>query len=485
MRKHRLSHFKWLIFVEAFICCAFYSCINDDWLTETATHSKSKNEELTVAVARQWYESQYAPVVTMRSSPSDPTERLLKPDWTSAKERNRMRYEVVETQIRVKGNHLVVDEETNQKWQPSVQAKFVRNLSRMVILQDKKTKKNRSFIMTFIGSYEYLQRTRTFNKNSYLYREPDFDGAVMFYELNGSFINGWKYSNGRIVATISKLSKNTVPTTRAMVESCTERCYTYHDQICDDYVSIEDDAEYGSGWVVGHTCIPVSYQECYNECSYYDDGVDDNSDNNWNGNYPPGGAGSTDNNNNQKPEPDIKSCTNINQVKQTIPAKLKALGINLDGINITEKEECTSNLRAENGNIIVCTQFYNRPLNDQVAMFGHEVFHIRNHNTTKSWPDPEPINPPIYLGDPPKDIYEHIKAKFSDYYTGELLEFYIKDFITTSTTILPEYYSSEIEAYTYEKEIFTNVSDEYAIEREYSLWQNQQKYQVAKDHFKQ
>ena len=34
-------------------------------------------------------------------------------------------------------------------------------------------------MMTFVGTYEYLKKTRTIGKNGYLYRQPDFSGAVL------------------------------------------------------------------------------------------------------------------------------------------------------------------------------------------------------------------------------------------------------------------------------------------------------------------
>lgn len=35
-------------------------------------------------------------------------------------------------------------------------------------------------MMTFVGTYEYLRKTRAIGNNGYLYRQPDFSGAVLF-----------------------------------------------------------------------------------------------------------------------------------------------------------------------------------------------------------------------------------------------------------------------------------------------------------------
>lgn len=80
---------------------------------------------------------------------------------------------------------------------PGMKSKFIRNTAKIVVEKDKLTGRIRSFVMIFIGSYDYLKKTKSMGKNTYLYRQPDFDGSVLFYEINGTFINGWKYEKGK------------------------------------------------------------------------------------------------------------------------------------------------------------------------------------------------------------------------------------------------------------------------------------------------
>lgn len=256
---------------------------------------KNKNEELTIATAKEWYQNHYAPVVTTRSSIMSSIDRMMKPYWEKAKESNRKRYEVVEIPIKTKGGHLILDAETSNHWSPGTSSGFIRNTAKIVIEKDKQTGRTRSFVMIFVGSYNYLQKTHTMGKNSYLYRQPDFEGSVLFYEVNGVFINGWHYEKGKIVAMISpKVDRMFAGSTqsRALVEDCTEYCYTSYDQVCDEDTWAEEDDEYGFSFGTTVSCHDESETICTEVCNYYDDGQDYNEweDDNWEEDSPAGGS---------------------------------------------------------------------------------------------------------------------------------------------------------------------------------------------------
>ena len=113
-----------------------------------------------------------------------------------------------------------------------------------------------------------MKKSKRMGRNSYLYRETNFDGKVLFFEPNGGLINGWKYRNGKIVAKIMPLSEDAkFIITRGWVEECyTETDYELTEE-CHDEVSIEPDEEFGDAWVVEHVCdevwTPIEYQVCY------------------------------------------------------------------------------------------------------------------------------------------------------------------------------------------------------------------------------
>lgn len=286
---------KWTIPLFTFTILVIIACteqlFHEEW---TSTSKRSKNSELTIAAARKWYEEHYKPVVTTRSSDYDATERLMRPIWKMARERNRQRYEVVEIPIQSKGHHIIIDKETSNIWKPRDKSDFVRNAAKIVILHDKETQITKSFIMIFVGTYNYLLKIGAMGKNSYLYREPDYEGAVLFYDLNGSFCNGWKYEKGKITATISPRNNiqpdnltNSINKTRAKTLECHDVCFTYYDEECFQEGFVDEDPEFGMGFGVLAGCYPVSYEECYEECNYTDDGS--NTDENWDSDNPIGG----------------------------------------------------------------------------------------------------------------------------------------------------------------------------------------------------
>ena len=182
MRKSKRKHL--LFALLALLSIGFYACYDgEDWGGQSGTHRVSprkRNKQLTTSVARQWYESHYDPVVSVstRSGGDDEMPALIKPKWAHATERNRGRYEVVQMPILTQARRMIVDEETRFHFDELRAQKKLRNSTHLVIMKDLKTGHVRSFISIFVGSYEYLKNTKRMSRNSYLYREKEFDGKV-------------------------------------------------------------------------------------------------------------------------------------------------------------------------------------------------------------------------------------------------------------------------------------------------------------------
>lgn len=230
----------------------------------------NKNEELTMPIAKLWFENNYTPVITTRTISGE--EWLCKPRWDEAEEYNRMQYEVVETPIYTHGAYLILDNDTESHWQSDKKQSYIRNNAHLVVLLNKKTKETKSFIMVFIGTYEYLKNTRTIGKNNYLYRQPDFSGSVFFYEVNGSFINGWKYSEGKITASLSKITDlkkeaNSSNVATRSSDGCQEICYPIYGPSCDGGQTGMDDMEFGTGDSSPHCPTVLLGYECIEDCN--------------------------------------------------------------------------------------------------------------------------------------------------------------------------------------------------------------------------
>ena len=327
---------KWRILAYISVLGMLFACADQMLLDNenpAVRQAKNKNQELTVSVARQWFESKYTPVVPTRSV--DGTERLQKPYWEKAKEHNRKRYEVVETPILSQGVHVVMDRETAAYWESGMKSDFIRNTIRMVVLRDKKKGTTRSFIMTFVGTLEYLKKTRTIGKNSYLYRQPDFSGSVLFHELDGTFMNGWRYSEGKIVATLSAISNDEQQAmdtlgvqTRAEVEVCYESCFPVFEDDC-TYSYVETgDLESGIVLEIEENCVPkYKGDDCVKDCYWEDDGSDDEEEDDWWKDYPSGGAIIPPNtgNNNTNTSPKAKNIFRNSNMTETNWAALERM----------------------------------------------------------------------------------------------------------------------------------------------------------------
>uniref|UniRef100_UPI00214D8383 hypothetical protein n=1 Tax=Parapedobacter tibetensis TaxID=2972951 RepID=UPI00214D8383 len=69
-----------------------------------------------------------------------------------------------------------------------------------MVHKDLRSGHTRSFLMVFVGTYAYLRNGGKISKNSYFKRDPAFEGDVLFYKLDGTLINGWRYRGGKIVS---------------------------------------------------------------------------------------------------------------------------------------------------------------------------------------------------------------------------------------------------------------------------------------------
>jgi hypothetical protein len=59
--------------------------------------------------------------------------------------------------------------------------------------------------MSVVGDKHYLEGKRfKMSDNTYLKRDKDLSGLVLFHDLSGAFVNGWMYCDGQITNSITK-----------------------------------------------------------------------------------------------------------------------------------------------------------------------------------------------------------------------------------------------------------------------------------------
>ena len=94
------------------------------------------------------------------------------------------------------------------------------NVTRLIVKQNRKTGETFGFKMRMAPTLDFLlSNGGSLHTNTYLHRDNRLSGIVMFYTLDGRFMNGWRYRDGEIVAAlVSKMVVDAedvgTPTTR-------------------------------------------------------------------------------------------------------------------------------------------------------------------------------------------------------------------------------------------------------------------------------
>lgn len=281
--KHAVKYIIGKVAALAALLLALPTCTQEERETDLPSRPKGSNENLTVVVAKQWFEHRangaayHLPAT--RSTNGFPFGNILRPWYAKGREATRTRYETVEFPLLLRGGQVMIDNETRQRWNPEIPDPLIRNNVKLVILYDRQKRKTRCFIMVFVGTYDYLHNnSESFGLNSYLYRQADFSGHVFFYNLKGKFLNGWEYADGEIKATLSPkmegmeefTSKDSdlSPLTRAASDDCMDLCtYTLYNACYEEGFTYTD-PELGPGFGVAAGCVPVTVEHCTVRCDH-------------------------------------------------------------------------------------------------------------------------------------------------------------------------------------------------------------------------
>jgi len=285
MRKEKIKRGIWHLGSFLLLGVLLYSCLQDDWMTNSGRKKngviKGKNHDLTVAVARNWYESiNQTPMVTTRSAVTN-FELVSKLDWKRAIENRKGDFEVVEVPLLSRKGTMLMDRETSEKFSSEADRKKIRNVFRMVIIKNIRTGDMTHFVMYIVGTYDYLKKVKRINKNSYLYRDPHLSGSVYFYSPEGNLVNGWKYEDGKIVGSIHQGTEEGM---KMQADAKTRSGYDcYMDYVivttneCDGFGY--EDPEYGAGggiecteieeWELQEVCLPNEGDEDYDYSEWY------------------------------------------------------------------------------------------------------------------------------------------------------------------------------------------------------------------------
>ncbi len=173
------------------------------------------NKDKEIEEAKRWYDATRPEEVSFRSSNSveNASSIEVKPDWEQAYVRANKKEKTVETNLFMKGEIYFVQPENKQKFEETHDERYMRSHTRLVVKTELSSGAKDAFLMTIIPSVEYLELTdfKAFDNNSYIGRDKQFTGRILYHNLEGEFVNGWVYKNGRITHSLKRVQPNEDP----------------------------------------------------------------------------------------------------------------------------------------------------------------------------------------------------------------------------------------------------------------------------------
>lgn len=158
--------------------------------------------QLSVAGARAWYKAHKPDLIGLKSGSKETKVKYLKPDWENAVKIENEKLEAVETGIMSQGGWGFATQESHREWERTGTFGYMASVSKLIVLRNKEKGEMVSFVMTIAGDKAYLERNKfDVRKNNYLQKDKDFSGFVFFHNLEGKFVNGWRFTEGKATHT--------------------------------------------------------------------------------------------------------------------------------------------------------------------------------------------------------------------------------------------------------------------------------------------
>lgn len=227
---------------------------------------------LTIEQAKTWYQSTKSePFITLKSSKADKIS-ICDPDWKKAFTSSNDFYDVVETPIRSQTHFGFSTQESFDLSKKKNEPGYLTSLSRFVVQKNRVNQHIVGFIMTIIGETDYLKSKKfRLTNNSYLKMDKDFSGYVLYNDLNGKFVNGWLYKNGKLSGKVKLISPNQ---SSIRMKSTAEACTDVYFVVTTTYTPWE--IENGELYIYSSYDVTTEtywYSYCYNTSG--DGGYDD------------------------------------------------------------------------------------------------------------------------------------------------------------------------------------------------------------------
>ncbi|TXJ28249.1 MAG: hypothetical protein E6Q24_05570 [Chitinophagaceae bacterium] len=219
MRQNSLSQI-WLFFLIAF---SVLSCQKSDQ-TLVTDGAKENTTGLSVSEAKNWFTAN-----KVSNRPADARKSNTKfdnpiPNWDKAVKAEDRDWYVVEASVDFNkpigfSAHAVSSENSGQ----------VNSKTSLLVLQHKLTGKIIPALMHIVAALG-----SDVQKQSYTKRD-NFSGIIFYTNLEGEYMNGWAYKNGKVIAKTAPKKASEVA--RMMEERCTTTIIDWYERECTYYYS--------------------------------------------------------------------------------------------------------------------------------------------------------------------------------------------------------------------------------------------------------
>jgi len=145
----------------------------------------------------------------------------------------------------------LTSQESYQAYKESGDKRFKKSATSLII--EKKDNITNGFLMTVIPDKNYLL-SKKFDGLSSHYRnwQNNFSGMILYHKLDGSFSNGWKFSEGLVVSSVKCKELSDLPI--ELTKSCLAWYYVVWIEICDGNNSTKGCYEYETWYYLYTTC---------------------------------------------------------------------------------------------------------------------------------------------------------------------------------------------------------------------------------------
>ena len=223
-RKKSIYFMPLVVFMIYFV----YSCTNEYFETLSVERKETKRQLL--EEARRMYYSTIPDegLIELRSSSLEAEDLMIKPSWEHARVEEDSRYQIAEFLLIAEKRFSYITPEADGKFKTSKDVRYKQSKTSFIYRVEKETGKEDMFLMTIVPDVSYLESTefKPFEKMSYLTRDKAFSGFIFYHNVEGEFVTGYSYKDGKVKGKIKAHSEqrdfNVVSTRSGSGDDCTD-----------------------------------------------------------------------------------------------------------------------------------------------------------------------------------------------------------------------------------------------------------------------